>query len=86
MGTEEDIAAHWEGSRASGSQNLGVGDVGEEGKDAMHGGVHIDGFLQPIQGRRWWKWRSAPQGNPSLPGRATRSRTRTRTAESEREG
>ena len=73
MREEDAIAAHGEGSRASGLQDM----------DAMHGGVHIDGFLQPIQGRRWWKWRSAPQRNPSGPGRTTRSRTRT--AESERE-
>lgn len=26
----------------------------EEGKGTMYGGVHIDGFLQPIQGKRWW--------------------------------
>ena len=78
---EDAIAAHGEGSRASRSRGLGAGDVGEEGRDAMHGGVHIDGFLQPIQGRRWWKWRSAPQGNPSLPRKATRSKTKT--AESE---
>ena len=39
------------------------GDEGHEDTD-MHGGIHVDGFLQPIQGKPSWKLPSKPQRNP----------------------
>lgn len=31
------------------------------GRDATHGGVHVDGFLQPIQGQKWWRKKPKPR-------------------------
>lgn len=35
------------------------------GRDATHGGVHVDGFLQSIQGQKWWRKKPKPRGPKS---------------------
>ena len=32
----------------------------------MHGGIHIDGFLQPIQGKKSWKYPGKPRKGPGV--------------------
>lgn len=39
---------------ASSTKSQILGSLRGAGRDATHGGVHVDGFLQPIQGQKWW--------------------------------
>lgn len=43
-------------------------EAGEGGGDEreMYGGVHVDGYLQPIKGKRWWGRRHKKRLDPSV--------------------
>ena len=51
------IRGRGEGEGKGEGELAGAGDeegqVDEEGRE-MYGGVHVDGYLQPIKGKRWW--------------------------------
>lgn len=61
------------------SSNLSDDEDGnaESSRYALHGGIHLDSFLQPIRGRPWWSRPIKPkqQRDPSLP-KARRGRPR----------
>lgn len=46
-----------------------------DGRDATHGGVHVDGFLQPIQGQKWWR-KKPKQRDPKLTKKAREEKPR----------
>lgn len=37
-------------------------DSGSEEEEAMLGGVHVDGFLQPIEAKKSWKYKNRKKG------------------------
>lgn len=65
-GTEQDNAG-----QSNTRESAMVDSLRGAGRDATHGGVHVDGFLQPILGRKWWK---VLKREPSLPKQAKKGR------------
>jgi len=58
----------WSNAEGKEPDNAGQSNTEKSAADSLraatHGGVHVDGFLQPIQGRKWWK---VSKREPSLP-------------------
>jgi len=60
----------------SNAQNPALGNIQANGRDATHGGVHVDGFLQPIQGRKWWRRKVKKRDSKILPKQARKEKSR----------
>jgi len=81
---EEGDDSSEEGNADESNTNRGVsstksqilGSLRGAGRDATHGGVHVDGFLQPIQGQNWWAKKAKKRDPKVLPKQARREKSR----------
>ncbi len=59
---------------ASSTKSQILGSLRGAGRDATHGGVHVDGFLQPIQGQKWWAKKAKKRDPKVVPKQARREK------------
>jgi hypothetical protein len=60
----------------SSAQNIALRNIQLSERDATHGGVHVDGFLQPIQGQKWWAKKAKKRDPKVMTKQARKERSR----------